>query len=114
MKKKYIVQKKEEFNEIIRTQKPYKNKYLSIYIRKSNFDYPRFGISVPKKYGSAVERNKIKRQIKEIIDSNQILFKKSLDYIIIVKDGIKQKKYKDTEQIIQEVFSFINQKEVDK
>ncbi len=114
MKKKYIVQKKEEFNEIIRTQKPYKNKYLSIYIRKSNLEYPRFGISVPKKYGTAVERNKIKRQIKEIIDSNQILFKKSLDYIIIVRDGIKQLKYKDIEKVIQELFSFINQKEVDK
>lgn len=114
MKKKYIVQKKEEFNEIIRTKKPYKNKYLSIYIRKSNLDYPRFGISVPKKYGHAVERNKIKRQLKEIIDSNQILFKKSLDYIIIVKDGVKDQKYKEVEIEVQEMFKYINQKEVDK
>ena len=85
MKKKYIVQKKEDFNEIIRTKKPYKNKYLSIYIRKSNLDYP-----------------------------NQILFKKSLDYIIIVRDGVKDQKYQIIETEVQEMFKYINQKEVDK
>lgn len=110
MKKKNIVQKKEEFNDIIRKTKPYKNKYLYIYIRKSNFNYPRFGISIPKKYGIAVERNKIKRQLKEIIDSNQILFKNNLDYIIIVRDQIKFQKYSEIEKIIRNIFDDINTK----
>lgn len=114
MKKRNIVQKKEEFNEIIRKTKPYKNKYIYVYIRKSKFNYPRFGISVPKKYGIAVERNKIKRQLKEIIDSNQILFKKFTDYIIIVRDQIKLKKYNEIEIILKDIFSYINDKEVDK
>lgn len=114
MKKKNIVQKKQEFNEIIRKTKPYKNKYLNIYIRKSNFNYPRFGISIPKKYGIAVERNKIKRQLKEIIDYNQILFKNNQDYIIIVRDQIKFKKYNEIEIILKSMINDINNKEVDK
>ncbi len=104
MKKKYIVKTKEEFNEIIRTTKPYKHKCFNIYIRKSNFNYSRYGISVPKKYGIAVQRNKIKRQLKEIIDSNQYLFKKNTDYIIIVRDSIKSKEYNEIEKLIQEIF----------
>ena len=102
MKKKYIVQKKEEFNKIIRTSKPYKNKYISIYLKNNDLEYSRFGISIPKKYGIAVERNRIKRQLKEIIDSNKILFKNNADYIIIVRDSIKLKKYYEIEQIIKQ------------
>lgn len=112
MKKKYIVKKKEEFNEIIRQTKSYKNKYISIYIRKNNLDYSRFGISIPKKYGKAVERNKIKRQVKEIIDNNKILFKNNKDYIIIVRDAIKEKHFKEKEEIILNIMKEIENKEV--
>ena len=112
MKKKYIVQRKEEFNEIIRNNKSYKNKYLSIYIRKSKFDYSRFGISIPKKFGHAVERNRIKRQLKEIIDYNKNLFKNNKDYIIIVRDAIKNEHFKEKEKILVNMIKIIENDEV--
>lgn len=40
---------------------------LGFYARKSEHDCFRFGLVVSKKYGIAVERNKVRRRIKEVI-----------------------------------------------
>ena len=112
MKKRQIVQKKEEFNEIIRTIKPYKSKYMNIYIRKNICNETRFGISIPKKYGKAVERNKIKRQLKEIIDNNKMLFKNDTDYIIIVRDAIKNMHYLEIQSILFNIMNEIENRGV--
>ena len=53
--------------------------------KESNINYPRVGIAVGKKVGIAVIRNKLKRQLREIITKNKNLFKNKKDYIIIVK-----------------------------
>ena len=87
MKKKFIVKKKEEFNDIIRNSKYIKNDYFVIYIKKNNYNYNRFGIAISTKIGKAVFRNKIKRRIRNIIEENNLLFKKSYDYIIMIKRG---------------------------
>ncbi len=87
MKKKFIVKKKEEFNDIIRNSKYIKNDYFVIYIKKNNYNYNRFGIAISTKIGKAVFRNKIKRRIRNIIKENNLLFKKSYDYIIMIKRG---------------------------
>ena len=63
MKKKNIIQSKLEFTEIIKTCKYKKDNYFIIYYRKNN-TRNRYGISIPKKTGKAVIRNKIKRKVK--------------------------------------------------
>jgi ribonuclease P protein component len=48
----------------------------------------RFGFVINKKYGKAVKRNRIKRQLKEIfrgIENNSI---KNMDFVIIVNNAI--------------------------
>ena len=89
MKKYEIVKKNIDFNDIINKGTYLKNKYYSIYYKDSNFNYPRFGIAVSKKFGNAVERNKIKRQLRWIIDKHKDLFDSNMDYIILVRVGIK-------------------------
>ena len=42
-------------------------------------------IAVSKKQGNSVERNKIKRQLRNIIDINKNLFKKHFNYIIMIR-----------------------------
>ena len=76
MKKKYIVKMREEFNCLIKTGICSKNKYFVLYHLPNNKSYDRFGISVGKKIGNAVTRNKYKRKIRSIID------KYRKDYII--------------------------------
>ena len=53
----------------------------------------RYGISVSKKVGKAVVRNKIKRRLKDIISKNSI--KNGYDYVIIVRKAIIELSYED-------------------
>ena len=72
MNKKYLIRKNLEFQEIIKSCKNKKSKLYVIYYRKNNNNYNRYGISVGKKVGNAVIRNKLKRQIKDILRKNTI------------------------------------------
>lgn len=85
MKKLYIVKTKEEFNDLINKGDCSKNKYFVIYSKDNNLKYDRFGISVGKKIGKAVTRNKYKRKIRSILDIYRKDYLKKKDYIIILR-----------------------------
>lgn len=97
MKKIDIIKSSEEYTEIINKEKSRKNKYYSIYYRKNN-DSNRYGITIPKKLGIAVLRNKTKRRVKNIIDKNKNTIQNGYDYVIIVKKGILELTYLDMEK----------------
>lgn len=85
MKKAFIVRKKYEFENIINMGKCIKNDTFVIFYNKNNANKYRFGISVGKKIGNAVTRNKYKRRIRNIIDNNKKYYQNNLDYIIILR-----------------------------
>ncbi|MGN1379354.1 MAG: ribonuclease P protein component [Bacilli bacterium] len=87
MNKKYIVKENTEFNEIINKGKKISNNEFIIFFKHKNELSPKFGITAPKKIGNAVIRNKCKRQVRNIIHSNNLLFKNYNNYIIIIKKG---------------------------
>lgn len=97
MKKLEIIKSSREYTEIINLNKSKKNKYFSIYYRKNNQD-KRYGITIPKKTGTAVVRNKIKRRIKNIIDNNKKIVQSGYDYVIIVKKGVLDLTYQEMER----------------
>ena len=97
MKKIDIIKSSDEYTEIINQGKTRKNKYYSIYYRK-NDNANRYGITIPKKLGIAVLRNKTKRRVKNIIDQNKNTIQNSYDYVIIVKKGILELTYLEMEK----------------
>ena len=86
MKKINIVKENRDFNRIIKNNKPFKYKDFVIYIDKKEPSIYKFGFSVGKKVGGAVVRNRVKRQIKEIVSQND--YQNNFDCIIIVGKGI--------------------------
>ena len=84
MNKEKILRKSEDFSIIISNQKYIKNKYFSLYYKESNNTL--YGITVPKKVGKAVIRNKIKSQIKNIISNNEKYIQHNYNYVIIIKE----------------------------
>ena len=104
MKKLEIIKSSREYTEIINTNKCKRNKYFSVYYRKNN-DKNKYGITVPKKTGTAVIRNKIKRRVKNIIDNNKNIVQKGYDYVIIVKKGIVDLTYQDMEKELLKLLS---------
>ena len=85
MNKEKILQKSDDFSSIISTGTKLKNKYFSLYYKES--DNVHYGITVPKKIGHAVIRNKLKRQLKNIISTNEKTIQSCYNYVIIVKEA---------------------------
>lgn len=102
MKKINIIKKNEEFARIIKTNNSYKTSSYIIYIERRNQKLYQFGISVSKKVGNAVTRNKTKRQIKSIIDKKD--YKKDFNCIIIVRKNFLNNSFSENEKILLEVF----------
>ena len=106
MKKINILKKNEDFERIIKNNKPYKYKDYVIYIEKNTDDYYKFGISVGKKIGNAVTRNKIKRQIKNIID--KYIYQNNFNCIIIVGRNIINRSLIEMENNLLFAFENLN------
>lgn len=89
MKRIEMVKSNEDFQEIIHNKKFVTNKLFTIYIKNYPQSYPQFGIAVKKNFGTAVDRNKIKRQVRFLVDNYKKEFKNSAKYIIMIKNTCK-------------------------
>ena len=107
MKKKFIVKYARDFENIIKTGNCKKNRYFVIHYKKNNLPYDKFGISVSKKLGNAVFRNKYKRKIRAIIDNSKKLYINNKDYIIILRKGAISKSFKELEIDYQSLINSI-------
>ena len=96
MKKINILKNSRDFDRIIKKNKPYKYKDYIIYIEKGTNDVYKFGLSVGKKIGNAVNRNKVKRQLKSIISQKD--YQNDFNCIIIVGKGINERNFKEREK----------------
>lgn len=93
MKKINIIKESRDFDRIIHNNKPYKYKDYIIYVEKNTNNVYKFGLSVGKKIGNAVNRNKVKRQLKYIIDQKD--YQNNFNCIIIVGKGIKERTFEE-------------------
>lgn len=107
MKKINIIKRKDEINEVIKNRKQVKNKYYYIYYKDNSYDKYRFCICVSKKLGNAVNRNKIKRQVKDIIDKSNLVFKRNVDYVIIISKEINNIEFNKRREYLIELISKI-------
>ncbi len=88
MNKKYILKKNQEIVLVIKTGIKKVFKHLIVYRKENKLTYSRFCISINKKIGNAVVRNKLKRQIKDIIMKNMVT--NNEDYVIILSSSFKE------------------------
>lgn len=102
MKKVNVIKKSEEFQKLIKNNKSLRTKYFYIYINKHEDSNYHFGLSVGKKIGNAVRRNKVKRQLREIISEND--YQKNFDCIIIVRREINIASFSEIKEDLNEIF----------
>jgi len=96
MKKINILKDSREFDRIIKKYKSYKYKDYIIYLERNTNDVYKFGLSVGKKIGNAVNRNKVKRQIKSIIREKD--YQNNFNCIIIVGKGINERTFEERKE----------------
>tara|TARA_Y100001970_G_scaffold286785_1_gene409793 strand:+ start:2019 stop:2360 length:342 start_codon:yes stop_codon:yes gene_type:complete len=110
MKSKIVcLSKNDEFKEILKGKKS-SNKYFTIFFKKlSNKNNNKLNISfvTKKKIGNAVNRNKIKRKLRNITNEavNKLPIKFDYSYLIIAKNTILKNNYTD---IKEKMFSEFN------
>ena len=89
------LKKSNEFSFVYRNGKSYANKYLVMYLAKSDLDENRIGISVSKKVGNSVVRHRIIRLIRESYRLNEAAFHTGYDIVVVARAGAKGKDYSD-------------------
>lgn len=107
MKKLFVVKNKYDFDRIIKGKRMKKNDTFIVYFENNNLPYARYGISVGKKLGNAVYRNKKKRQIRSIIDNLEKDYVKKKDYIIILRE---KGKYLEYQVLNQKLISLLDER----
>lgn len=106
MKKKNIVKNNRDFQRIIHKNKPYKYKDYVIYLERIEEGDYHFGISVSKKLGNAVVRNKLKRQIRSIIQEKD--YQNNFNCIIILGKGILSRTYLEMKNNLLEALKHLD------
>ena len=95
MKKLYRIRKNEEFAQIIGEKHSMASANFVLYFSSKKAENSRVGISVSKKLGDAVDRNKIKRQVREMSRALIDFENCKLDFIIIIRKPYLNNSYQD-------------------
>jgi ribonuclease P protein component len=72
------------FQRLYRTS-GFANGYLVLYARKNRTQTNRLGITVSKKLGHAVVRNRVRRRVREVYRLNEAQFEPGWDIVIVVR-----------------------------
>jgi ribonuclease P protein component len=80
-----------DFDAVYRHGRSVSSRFLVLYwFPQEEAGSPRFGFSVPRSVGGAVERNKIKRQLREIWRERLDRVPSGNDYVLIVRPGLPE------------------------
>ncbi len=102
----------EEFRRVFRSGKRLNSSFLTLIFRffqpKSGVTGPRLGLSVSKKVGDSVIRNKIKRRLREIFRKNQLSIAKNVEIVLIPRSEAAKTSYQDLEKSLLGLISRAN------
>lgn len=92
------IRKKSDFDKFRNQGKRYDLPYISVVVVENDaYKEDDFGLAVitSKKIGKAVQRNKVRRWIKEFFRQNQAIIPQGMDYLVIGKKGIFEYGYEN-------------------
>ncbi|MFW6298291.1 MAG: ribonuclease P protein component [Bacillota bacterium] len=89
MEKKYRIKDSDRIQTILNTRKKKADGFFSVYVATNDANHVRYALSVGKKFGNAVRRNKIKRRIRMILHNN-VDKEVPVDVFIIIRPEAKK------------------------
>jgi len=95
---------KADFQKISRKGAKYRSPYFRVSICRNSLPHRRLGITVGKIIGSAVQRNRLKRLIREFFRQNKGLLPGSLDLVITAKEGAASLDFWQVSEELKELF----------
>jgi ribonuclease P protein component len=81
-----------DFDAVYRHGRSVSTRFLTLYWfeRDESLSDPRLGFAVPKAVGNAVIRNRIKRQLREIVRGRLDRVPQLNDYVLVVRPGLPE------------------------
>ncbi|WP_067727764.1 ribonuclease P protein component [Oceanobacillus damuensis] len=99
MKKQYRIKKNEEFQSAFKHGKSFANRQLVIYyLKKNDQKHFRVGLSVGKKIGNAVTRNRIKRYLRQAFQELEERIRHPYDIVIIARNPTREMSYDEVKK----------------
>lgn len=97
MKRFHSIKKNRDFQFVYQEGKSYANRYLIMYVRKTEGEETRIGISASKKVGNSVVRHHMTRLVRESFRLNENILKAGLDIVVVVRPAAKEENFKTIE-----------------
>ncbi|MDR1697573.1 MAG: ribonuclease P protein component [Erysipelotrichaceae bacterium] len=105
MKVYYRLRRNQDFNLIIKTGNRTETNIATIYHQENGLSHLRIGLVTSKKIGNAVLRNKVRRQLRAMLQDLKLNY--PFDIVIKVKEPYLNNSYSDNETIINETLQRI-------
>ena len=83
------------FQRLYRKGPSVANRYLVLYCNKNRTEENRVGITVGKKLGKAVHRNRVRRRLREVYRLNEDSFRRGYDIVVVARSRAEEASFQD-------------------
>ena len=92
MQRRHRLSRSRDFEAVYRHGRSFASRYLVLYWfdREEQDGDPRLGLAVPKSLGSAVTRNRLKRQLREAWRAGLERVPPGRDYVLVARPGLSE------------------------
>ncbi|MGX7014269.1 ribonuclease P protein component [Vagococcus silagei] len=109
MEKSYRVKKEIDFQTIIKNKQSFANRNFVVYFKENDQNaHFHVGISVGKKVGNAVKRNRVKRLIRHSLYELRDEIKPTYDIILIARPSISDLSFDEVKKNTRHVLNLAN------
>jgi len=98
MIKNQTLSKRSQYERVYKSGTARGDRYLVVKILENGLEFTRFGFSIRKSTGKAVERNKVRRRLREIVRMQHI--KPGWDIVFIARSRISSADYHQLEKSV--------------
>jgi ribonuclease P protein component len=98
------LKKRSEFQRAYQKGSKYWNRYFVIYVLHTHFDHLRLGITVTKKVGKSVQRNRVKRLIRESFRHLRPHIQTAYDIVVVGRIPASRLKSQEAQNALYNLF----------
>lgn len=89
------IRKKKDFSNLYKKGSSSRGTYFNLIYLPNSLTYSRMAVVASKKIGNAVQRNRVRRRVKELFRRNKDLLTTPVDMIVVTKKGVQDATWED-------------------